>query len=341
MRAAYSPLGRGMLTGQLRDLQGIPDSDWRKSHNPRFQGEAFTKVRMGGTGLDLLHTFCDFFVMHAQVNMLQHVALIVWRACEREMPASSSEECSMLIISSVECSMLIISSAIACTEPAAGGQRGGAGQEEGLHLGPAGARLGTLASLGVFSHVLAELKSLPAHVPPLMLQLLPAHTSCAFIKTETLGLSAGDGAGRRRDPDPGHEARELRDGEPWRAGRSPDARGDARAGGCGAPRRGAAGPHHMLALILACMLAGHCTRESCSAAQHFALRIVREACKTSDLLWRTCVGNPPAARTVFGAPAMRGMLLCMPSLSTSDLQSGGLQGMWHCRSADGGGSRPC
>lgn len=40
---AYSPLGRGMLTGQLRDLQGIPDSDWRKSHNPRFQGEAFTK----------------------------------------------------------------------------------------------------------------------------------------------------------------------------------------------------------------------------------------------------------------------------------------------------------
>ena len=43
--AAYSPLGRGMLTGQLKDLVGVPDTDWRKKHNPRFQGANFEKVR--------------------------------------------------------------------------------------------------------------------------------------------------------------------------------------------------------------------------------------------------------------------------------------------------------
>ena len=34
---AYSPLGRGFLTGTIRSLQGLPDDDFRRSQ-PRFQG---------------------------------------------------------------------------------------------------------------------------------------------------------------------------------------------------------------------------------------------------------------------------------------------------------------
>jgi len=37
---AYSPIGRGFLTGELRKPSDIPDNDFR-SHIPRFQGEAF------------------------------------------------------------------------------------------------------------------------------------------------------------------------------------------------------------------------------------------------------------------------------------------------------------
>ncbi len=36
---AYSPLGRGFLTGQIRSLDDLPEDDWRRS-NPRFQQEA-------------------------------------------------------------------------------------------------------------------------------------------------------------------------------------------------------------------------------------------------------------------------------------------------------------
>ncbi|MCW2709100.1 MAG: aldo/keto reductase, partial [Frankiales bacterium] len=36
----YSPLGRGFLTGQIRSLDDLEDSDFRKS-NPRFEGENF------------------------------------------------------------------------------------------------------------------------------------------------------------------------------------------------------------------------------------------------------------------------------------------------------------
>jgi aryl-alcohol dehydrogenase-like predicted oxidoreductase len=36
---AYSPLGRGFLTGQIRSLDDLPEDDWRRS-NPRFQEEA-------------------------------------------------------------------------------------------------------------------------------------------------------------------------------------------------------------------------------------------------------------------------------------------------------------
>lgn len=36
----YSPLGHGLLTGQIRTVDGFADDDWRKT-NPRFTGENF------------------------------------------------------------------------------------------------------------------------------------------------------------------------------------------------------------------------------------------------------------------------------------------------------------
>ena len=39
---AYSPLGRGFLTGQIRKETDLEPDDWRRS-NPRFQGENFQK----------------------------------------------------------------------------------------------------------------------------------------------------------------------------------------------------------------------------------------------------------------------------------------------------------
>jgi aryl-alcohol dehydrogenase-like predicted oxidoreductase len=36
---AYSPLGRGFLTGQIRSLEDLPEDDWRRT-NPRFAEEA-------------------------------------------------------------------------------------------------------------------------------------------------------------------------------------------------------------------------------------------------------------------------------------------------------------
>jgi aryl-alcohol dehydrogenase-like predicted oxidoreductase len=39
---AYSPLGRGFLTGQIKSADDFPEDDFRKFH-PRFQGENFEK----------------------------------------------------------------------------------------------------------------------------------------------------------------------------------------------------------------------------------------------------------------------------------------------------------
>ncbi len=36
---AYSPLGRGFLTGQIRSMDDLAEDDWRR-HNPRFQEDA-------------------------------------------------------------------------------------------------------------------------------------------------------------------------------------------------------------------------------------------------------------------------------------------------------------
>ncbi len=39
---AYSPLGRGFLTGRYRQFEDLPEGDWRRL-NPRFQGPNFQK----------------------------------------------------------------------------------------------------------------------------------------------------------------------------------------------------------------------------------------------------------------------------------------------------------
>ena len=38
----YSPLGHGLLTGQIRTVDDFADDDWRKT-NPRFTGENFPR----------------------------------------------------------------------------------------------------------------------------------------------------------------------------------------------------------------------------------------------------------------------------------------------------------
>jgi aryl-alcohol dehydrogenase-like predicted oxidoreductase len=39
---AYSPLGRGFLTGQIRRIEDLAPDDWRR-HSPRFQGQNFQR----------------------------------------------------------------------------------------------------------------------------------------------------------------------------------------------------------------------------------------------------------------------------------------------------------
>ncbi|RIA99726.1 aldo/keto reductase [Glomus cerebriforme] len=50
---AYSPLGRGFLTGRYKSLDDFEQNDYRRS-NPRFQGENFNK------NLELVHKFNEF-----------------------------------------------------------------------------------------------------------------------------------------------------------------------------------------------------------------------------------------------------------------------------------------
>jgi aryl-alcohol dehydrogenase-like predicted oxidoreductase len=39
---AYSPLGRGFLTGSIRSVDDLPEDDWRRN-NPRFQEDALAQ----------------------------------------------------------------------------------------------------------------------------------------------------------------------------------------------------------------------------------------------------------------------------------------------------------
>jgi len=43
---AYSPLGRGFLTGTVRSIKDLHETDWRVVRMPRFQGENLEKVSM-------------------------------------------------------------------------------------------------------------------------------------------------------------------------------------------------------------------------------------------------------------------------------------------------------
>jgi len=54
---AYSPLGRGFLTGQIKTIDDLADDDFRK-HHPRFQGENFQK------NLDLVARVEDIAAEH-------------------------------------------------------------------------------------------------------------------------------------------------------------------------------------------------------------------------------------------------------------------------------------
>jgi len=49
---AYSPLGRGFLTGAIKKVEDLAEDDWRRS-NPRFQGENFQR------NLDLVRAIED------------------------------------------------------------------------------------------------------------------------------------------------------------------------------------------------------------------------------------------------------------------------------------------
>ncbi len=42
---AYSPLGRGMLTGAVKDTSGYEQGDFRVHMAPRFAGDNLAKVR--------------------------------------------------------------------------------------------------------------------------------------------------------------------------------------------------------------------------------------------------------------------------------------------------------
>jgi aryl-alcohol dehydrogenase-like predicted oxidoreductase len=53
---AYSPLGRGFLTGQIRSLDDLPEDDWRRS-NPRFQEQALQEnLRLADRVTELAET---------------------------------------------------------------------------------------------------------------------------------------------------------------------------------------------------------------------------------------------------------------------------------------------
>jgi aryl-alcohol dehydrogenase-like predicted oxidoreductase len=41
---AYSPLGRGLLTGQLKDVAELDPSDFRRTASPWFEQENLEKV---------------------------------------------------------------------------------------------------------------------------------------------------------------------------------------------------------------------------------------------------------------------------------------------------------
>jgi len=75
---AYSPLGRGFLTGQIKRFEDLAPDDWRRT-SPRFQGENFQK------NLDLVHRIEE--IANAKGCTPSQLALAwVWRQGENIVP---------------------------------------------------------------------------------------------------------------------------------------------------------------------------------------------------------------------------------------------------------------
>ena len=65
---AYSPLGRGFLTGQIKSIDDLAPDDWRRM-NPRFQGDNFQK------NLDLVR---EIEAMAKRKNVLPSQLALAW-----------------------------------------------------------------------------------------------------------------------------------------------------------------------------------------------------------------------------------------------------------------------
>lgn len=71
---AYSPLGRGFLTGQIKRFEDFAADDYRRN-SPRFQGENFEK------NLNLVH---ELEQMAAQKNCTPSQLVLAWVMCQGE-----------------------------------------------------------------------------------------------------------------------------------------------------------------------------------------------------------------------------------------------------------------
>ncbi len=71
---AYSPLGRGFLTGQLQSIDDLAPDDWRRN-NPRFQGDNFQK------NLDLVK---QIEAMAKRKNVLPSQLALAWVMAQGE-----------------------------------------------------------------------------------------------------------------------------------------------------------------------------------------------------------------------------------------------------------------
>jgi aryl-alcohol dehydrogenase-like predicted oxidoreductase len=65
---AYSPLGRGFLTGKIKSIEDLEDGDTRK-YSPRFQGENFNK------NLELVHKVEN---LASRLNVLPSQVALAW-----------------------------------------------------------------------------------------------------------------------------------------------------------------------------------------------------------------------------------------------------------------------
>ena len=77
----YSPLGRGFLTGNIRSLKNLHESDVRFKISPRFQGENLEKVgwklEPAWTVLQHLLLICTCCFCHKSYQALDRTCFVV------------------------------------------------------------------------------------------------------------------------------------------------------------------------------------------------------------------------------------------------------------------------